>query len=51
MWGGEIFVPQIPSYRIRMLQKYHQMQNKDYWNFPGEKIHEEMITKTDALNG
>ena len=51
MWGGEIFVPRIPSYRILDVVK---AINKDakitYVGIrPGEKIHEEMITKTDGL--
>ena len=52
MWGGEIFVPKIPSYTILDLAKAINENCK--LNFigirPGEKIHEEMITKVDAIN-
>ena len=52
MWGGEIFVPKIPSYRITDVAKAIAPECKI--NIigvrPGEKIHEEMITETDALN-
>ena len=51
-WGGELFVPKIPSYRIvdvasaigpECIQKVVGIR-------PGEKVHEEMITVSDALN-
>lgn len=52
MWGGEIFVPKIPSYRI--LDVAEAVAPECAINRvgirPGEKIHEEMITETDALN-
>jgi len=52
MWGGEIYVPKIPSYRILDVAKAVAPECKI--NIigvrPGEKIHEEMITETDALN-
>ena len=52
MWGGEIFVPKIPSYRIMDVAK--AIAPECTVNItgirPGEKIHEEMITETDALN-
>jgi len=52
MWGGEIFVPRIPSYRILDLLKAIA-PDCDY-NVtgirPGEKLHEQMITETDAIN-
>jgi UDP-N-acetylglucosamine 4,6-dehydratase/5-epimerase len=52
MWGGEIFVPKIPSYRILDVAKAVAPDCKI--NLiglrPGEKIHEEMITETDAPN-
>jgi UDP-N-acetylglucosamine 4,6-dehydratase (inverting) len=52
MWGGEIFVPKIPSYRITELAKALAPSCKmvNVGIRPGEKIHEEMITETDALN-
>ncbi len=52
MWGGELFVPKIPSYRILDLAKAiaPDAEIKIIGVRPGEKIHEEMITKTDALN-
>lgn len=52
MWGGELFVPKIPSYRILDVAKAIAPECKI--NIvgvrPGEKIHEEMITETDSLN-
>ena len=52
MWGGELFVPKIPSYRILDLAKAVDSNCKiDVVGIrPGEKIHEEMITETDAIN-
>ena len=52
MWGGEIFVPKIPSYKILDVAKAIA-PNCKYEIIgirPGEKLHEEMITETDALN-
>ena len=52
MWGGELFVPKIPSYRILDLAKAIAPEAK-YEIIgirPGEKLHEEMITITDAIN-
>jgi UDP-N-acetylglucosamine 4,6-dehydratase (inverting) len=52
MWGGEIFVPKIPSYRItdvaQAIAPAAQMLNVGIR--PGEKLHEEMVTATDALS-
>lgn len=50
--GGEIFVPKIPSYRITTIAKAIAPNCKtDIVGIrPGEKLHEEMITETDALN-
>ncbi|HCA41960.1 MAG TPA: UDP-N-acetylglucosamine 4,6-dehydratase (inverting) [Bacteroidetes bacterium] len=52
MWGGELFVPKIPSYRI--LDVANAIAPECKINIvgvrPGEKIHEEMITETDSLN-
>jgi len=52
MWGGELFVPKIPSYRILDLARAIAPECKLVFNGirPGEKIHEEMITETDAIN-
>lgn len=52
MWGGEIFVPKIPSYRITDVAEAVAPGCKlsIVGIRPGEKLHEEMITTTDALN-
>lgn len=52
MWGGEIFVPKIPSYRIIDVAEAIApgAQRKIVGIRPGEKLHEEMITETDAAN-
>ena len=52
MWGGEVFVPKIPSYRIMDVAKAIDPEcSIDFVGVrPGEKIHEEMITETDALS-
>lgn len=52
MWGGEIFVPKIPSYRILDVAKAVDSgcRIEIVGIRPGEKLHEEMITVTDALN-
>ncbi|MCK5126031.1 MAG: UDP-N-acetylglucosamine 4,6-dehydratase (inverting) [candidate division Zixibacteria bacterium] len=52
MWGGEIFVPKIPSYRIMDVAEAVAPNCKiDLVGIrPGEKLHEEMITSTDAIN-
>ena len=51
-WGGELFVPKIPSYKIvdvasaigpECIQKVVGIR-------PGEKVHEEMITVSDSMN-
>jgi UDP-N-acetylglucosamine 4,6-dehydratase (inverting) len=49
--GGEIFVPKIPSYRITDLAEAigPGCEHPVVGIRPGEKIHEEMITETDAL--
>ncbi len=52
MKGGETYVPKIPSYRILDLAK--SIDSKAKIKFigirAGEKIHEEMITRSDSLN-
>lgn len=52
MWGGEIFVPRIPSYRILDVAEAIApgAQHEIVGIRPGEKLHEEMITLTDGLN-
>jgi len=52
MWGGELFVPKIPSYRILDVAKAiaPEAKLKITGIRPGEKLHEEMITQTDAMN-
>jgi UDP-N-acetylglucosamine 4,6-dehydratase (inverting) len=52
MWGGELFVPKIPSYNIKDLANAIAPECKiDVVGIrPGEKLHEEMITSTDAIN-
>lgn len=50
--GGEIFIPKIPSYKIVdvAFAISPKAKLKDVGIRPGEKLHEEMITPTDALN-
>ena len=52
MWGGEIFIPKIPSYRILDLAKAISPNAKPRFIGirPGEKLHEEMITVSDSIN-
>tara|TARA_Y100000590_G_scaffold138186_1_gene158187 strand:+ start:19503 stop:20501 length:999 start_codon:yes stop_codon:yes gene_type:complete len=52
MWGGEIFVPKIPSYRITdvVTAISDKAETQEIGIRPGEKLHEEMITQSDALN-
>ena len=52
MWGGELFVPKIPSYRITDvgMAVAPECRQEVMGIRPGEKLHEEMITSTDALN-
>jgi len=52
MWGGELFVPKIPSYRITDVAEAVAPNCKRIVTGirPGEKLHEEMITETDGLN-
>jgi len=50
--GGEIFIPKIPSYKIMDVAEAIApgVDTKIVGIRPGEKLHEEMITDTDALN-
>lgn len=52
MWGGEIFIPKIPSYRILDVAEAigPECRKEIIGIRPGEKLHEEMITETDALS-
>ena len=51
-WGGEIFIPKIPSYRILDVAEAigPECEKPIIGVRPGEKIHEEMITSADSLN-
>ncbi|MFM2360562.1 MAG: hypothetical protein RLY16_2555 [Bacteroidota bacterium] len=50
-WGGEIFVPKIPSYKITDVAEAigPECEKQIVGLRPGEKIHEEMITSSDAF--
>lgn len=50
-WGGELFVPKIPSYKITEVAKAigPECKHEVVGIRPGEKIHEEMITASDAF--
>ena len=50
--GGEIFVPKIPSYRITDVAAAvdPRCELQVVGIRPGEKLHEEMITKSDSTN-
>jgi UDP-N-acetylglucosamine 4,6-dehydratase (inverting) len=52
MHGGELYVKKIPSMRIVDLAKAiaPHMKLKEVGIRPGEKVHEQMITKEDARN-
>jgi len=49
-WGGELFVPKIPSYKIMDIAMAIAPDciHKTIGIRPGEKIHEEMITSSDS---
>lgn len=51
-WGGEIFVPKIPSYKITDVATAIAPECKQevVGIRPGEKIHEEMITASDSFS-
>lgn len=51
-WGGEIFVPKIPSYRITELATAiaPACRQEVVGIRPGEKVHEEMITASDSFS-
>jgi UDP-N-acetylglucosamine 4,6-dehydratase (inverting) len=49
-WGGEIFIPKIPSYRILDVAQAiaPECEMQVIGLRPGEKIHEEMISESDS---
>lgn len=52
MWGGELYVPKIPSYRVVDVAEAvcPECEREIVGIRPGEKLHEEMITETDSLS-
>lgn len=50
-WGGEIFIPKIPSYLITDVAEAisPDSKQKEIGIRPGEKLHEEMITSSDSF--
>lgn len=50
-WGGEIFIPKIPSYKILDVATAvgPDCEHKVVGIRPGEKVHEEMITPSDSF--
>lgn len=50
-WGGEIFIPKIPSYKITDVAQAIAPECKQeiIGIRPGEKLHEEMITASDSF--
>ncbi|WP_353134763.1 UDP-N-acetylglucosamine 4,6-dehydratase (inverting) [Pseudopedobacter sp.] len=50
-WGGEIFVPKIPSYKITDVATAigPECKQEIIGIRPGEKVHEEMITSSDSF--
>lgn len=50
-WGGEIFVPKIPSYKITDIAAAicPECKCEEIGIRPGEKVHEEMITSSDSF--
>ena len=51
-WGGELFVPKIPSYKIVDVATAigPDCRQDEVGIRPGEKLHEEIITVSDAIN-
>lgn len=51
-WGGEIFVPKIPSYKITDVAEAigPECRHEVIGIRPGEKLHEEMITSSDSFS-
>lgn len=52
MWGGEIFIPKIPSYKLSDVVEALLSNVKIITTGlrPGEKIHEEMISNNESIN-
>lgn len=50
-WGGELFVPKIPSYKIMDVAEAigPECEKPVIGIRPGEKVHEEMITASDSF--
>ncbi len=50
-WGGEVFVPKIPSYNIMDVAEAicPECEKPEIGIRPGEKLHEEMITSSDSF--
>ena len=50
-WGGEIFIPKIPSYKILDVANAicEECEKKEVGIRAGEKLHEEMITSSDSF--
>jgi UDP-N-acetylglucosamine 4,6-dehydratase/5-epimerase len=50
-WGGELFVPKIPSYKIMDVAEAvgPNCEKRVVGIRPGEKLHEEMITPSDSF--
>ncbi|MGB0980181.1 MAG: UDP-N-acetylglucosamine 4,6-dehydratase (inverting), partial [Croceimicrobium sp.] len=50
-WGGEVFVPKIPSYKITDVAEAiaPEAEHRVVGIRPGEKMHEEMITSSDSF--
>lgn len=50
-WGGELFVPKIPSYKIMDVAEAigPECEKPVIGIRPGEKVHEEMITPSDSF--
>jgi UDP-N-acetylglucosamine 4,6-dehydratase (inverting) len=51
-WGGELYVPKIPSYKITEVAEAiaPECRQQIIGIRPGEKVHEEMITSSDAFS-
>lgn len=50
--GGEIFIPETPSYRLCDLAKAiaPEMEQQELGIRPGEKINEELVSEADSIN-